>query len=512
VVTRSEGEEGRSGPSESAQPESSALPRPRTDGAQEDVHQVDARQEDARPEVLRQEVLRQQEELAALHAQLDTRGRSQRRVTTLRRTVAALLVVVAALGLTASVVGVWAGRTTLNTDRWVATVTPLAEDPAVQAAVSTYMTAQIFDTLDVQQRVEEALPPRAAFLATPLTSRMRSYVHDSVDKVLASEQFARLWPEMNRRAHRQVMAVINSESNVVRERGDRVTLNLLPVVNEVLRLLEQQVPTLFGRTLNLPSISNGQIPAGLEARIESALGVKLPSNFGEVTIYRGDELAAAQDAVVNVKKFLLLLVLGSFLALALALWISPWRRRTTLQLGIWLVISVVAMTSLLRAIRAQLVEEVPAGVLRDGADAAAHVVFTTLRERGTQLLWLGIVIALVAYLVGPARVPVALRRWSVDGARVLNRGARRYSAVAIADGPGLVRTHLDALRIGGLVVAGALLLFFSSWTGLFVIASVLGLYELLVTGVAAAAHEPAADPVRSPAPAAQSSRSTVSTP
>jgi hypothetical protein len=58
-------------------------------------------------------------------------------MTRLRQTVAALLVAVAALGVTMSVIGVWAGRTSLNTDRWVETVTPLDQDPAVRAAVST---------------------------------------------------------------------------------------------------------------------------------------------------------------------------------------------------------------------------------------------------------------------------------------------------------------------------------------------------------------------------------------
>lgn len=420
-------------------------------------------------------------EVATLHAQLDTRGRRRRRVMTLRRIVAALLVVIAALGVTLSVVGVWAARTTLDTDRWVETVAPLDEDPAVRAAVSTYVTDQIFDTLNVQERVEEALPPRAAFLATPLTGQVRGFVQSSVNNVLASEQFAQLWPEMNRVAHQQIMAIINDSGTVVRTSGDTVTLNLLPVVNEVLSRLEQQVPTLFGKTLNLPTITNGQIPEGLQARIESALGVTLPANFAAIPIYQGNQLSAVQETVVQSKRFLALLVVGSFLALGLALWISPRRRRTTLQFGIWLVISVVTLTSLIRAVRAQVIEQVPAGVMREGADAGVQIVFTALRDRGTQLLWLGIVIALVAYLIGPGRVPVAFRHWGVRA----GQGARRYGAVAVANGPDFARAHLDALRIGGVVAAGLLLLFFSSWTGLFVIALALGLYELLVTAVAA---------------------------
>jgi hypothetical protein len=348
--------------------------------------------------------------------------------------------------------------------------------------------------------VQEALPPRAAFLATPLTGQVRGYVQSAVNSVLASPQFAQLWPEMNRVAHQQVMAILNGDSNVVRNSGDTVTLNLLPVVNEVLRLLEQQVPTLFGRTVNLPTITNGQIPAGLEARIEGALGVNLSPNFAAIPVYQGDELSSAQQAVVQVKRTLGLLVFGSILALVLAFLISPNRRRSTLQLGVWLAISVVALTSVLRAIRAQLVEQVPAGQLRAGADAAVQVVFATLRERGTQLLWLGILLALVAYLAGPGRGAVALRHGVVQAGHFLSRRARRYATVAIADGPAFARTHLDPLRIGGVVAAGVLLLFFSSWTGLFVIALALGLYELLVTAVAGVDRRPTGGRVSSWAP------------
>jgi hypothetical protein len=156
----------------------------------------------------------------------------------------------------------------------------------------------------------------------------------------------------------------------------------------------------------------------------------------------------------------------------------------------------VSLTSLMRAIRAQLIEQVPGGVPRDGVDAGVQVVFAPLRERGTQLLWLGILIALVAYLVGPGRGPNALRHRVVQAGQLVSRQARRYGAVAIADGPGFAHAHLDPLRIGGALVAAVLVLFLSSWTGLLVVAVALGLYEILVTAIAARAHEGARQPLR----------------
>jgi hypothetical protein len=472
------------GPTKPQSPEPTPSPsstQPLSDGKSVEGGQLDD---------IEHEVRRQREELAALHNQLDTRERRHRRLTSFRQIVAAVLAFLAALGLTFSVIGLWAGNTTLNTDRWVATVTPLSQDPAVRAAVATYSTEQIFTTLHVEQRVKDALPPRAAFLASPLTGAVHGYVQDAVNKVIASPQFAQLWPQINRVAHKQAMDILNNNSAVVRNSGQTVTLDLLPVVNQVLSRLEQQVPSLFGKTLNLPTITNGQIPAGLKTKIESALGVTLPANFAAIPIYQGNQLSVAQQAVVQVKRGLTLLVIGTIFSLGLAIWISTRRRRTTLQFGIWLIIDVVVLTSVLRAVRTQLIDQVPAGVYRAGADAGVQIVFVTLRERGTQLLWLGILIAVVAYLVGPGRAAVALRRWAVLAWQFLSQRARRYGAVAVAEGPDFARAHLDPLRIGGLVAAGVLLIFFTSWVGLFWILVLLGLYELLVTAVAAASQGP----------------------
>lgn len=436
MVTDPHGEEERSGAGGQPDSGSSATqPLPRSGGA---------------PAESREEMQRLRDELSAANSQLDTRERRHRRVTMLRQVVAAILVFLAALGVTLSVVGVWAGRTTLNTDRWVETVTPLDRDPAVRAAVSTYMTDQVFKTLNVDQRVKEALPPRAAFLAPPMTSQVHGYVQSAVTKVLASDQFAELWPAINRVAHTQVMAILNNDSKVVRSSGDTVTLNLLPVVNQVLVELERQVPTLFGKTVSLPTLTNGQIPAGLQTKVENALGVKLPANFAAIPIYKGDQLSVAQQGVVKVKQYLTALVVGSLLTLVLALWISPVRRRTTLQLGIWLVISVTTLTIVLRNVRSQLIDQVPGGVLRSGVDAAVQIVFVTLRQRGTQLLWLGILIALVAYLVGPGRGAVAFRHRAAQAGDYLDVRARRFGSVAIAEAPGFARANRDALRIGGL--------------------------------------------------------------
>ncbi|MEK8171759.1 hypothetical protein NKH77_27525 [Streptomyces sp. M19] len=57
--------------------------------------------------------------------------------------------------------GVWGARTTTDTDRWVATVGPLPRQPAVGRAVATYLSGEIVSTVDVRRRLADGLPPRS---------------------------------------------------------------------------------------------------------------------------------------------------------------------------------------------------------------------------------------------------------------------------------------------------------------------------------------------------------------
>lgn len=433
-----------------------------------------------------------QQEVETLRGQLDTRRQRQHRMLAVRTWVAAILVALAALGVTGSVIGVWAARTTLNTDKFVSTLTPLQSDPEVQAALSTYLSTQIYTSLDVPDLLRQALPGPTKFLAGPLSGQVENYLQQGVEKVVSSSQFAVLWPAILRFAHDKVMAVINNDSKVVQTSGNVVTLDLLPIVNEALKLLQSQIPTLFGHTITLPTISNGQIPDNLREQIDSALGVTLPANFAQVPIYRAKELSAVQTAVKDAKKYVVLLVIASLVMVGLAYLISPLRRRTTVQLGLWLVIWVVLLRAVIRAVRDQVLNQVAAGVYRDGASSAAHVIFATLRTRGTQLIWIGAIMAVVAYLFGPGRGAVFVRTWAVRGWKALVGATRRGASGAAPKAPVFAQTYKDPLRIGGLVVGVVLVLIFPTWTGLFWTALVIGIYELAVTLLAGAASGGAA--------------------
>lgn len=428
-----------------------------------------------------QELIRLREESAALRAQLDLRHRRAAALVALRRVAAAVLVPVAALSFIVSIIGLWAATTTLNTDRWVAAVAPLPKKPEVSAAVADYATTQVFRVLDVDQRVKAALPDSAAFLAGPLTTQIRDHARNTVNNVLQSDRFQPVWIETNRRAHQRALAISEGRSEVVSVQAQSVEIDLLPLINQALRELSSQLPTLFGRQVSLPDLNSGEIPVNLRTRIEDAVGVTLPANFAQFTIYDGDRLSAMQQALVRFKRDLALFVIGTLALIALAFVISPGRRRTLLQSGIWLVIGAVAVTATVRAVRTQLLAQVPEGLYRDGASAAITTLTSTLRQRGVQTIWIGATLAVVAYLAGPGRGAVWVRRNLVAAARWFGRAASRVTSIVVARGPSWIARHRDPIRVAGVVVAAVVALVLSSWTGLLVVIVVLGIYETAVT-------------------------------
>ncbi|GAA0420056.1 hypothetical protein Aca07nite_12290 [Actinoplanes capillaceus] len=432
-----------------------------------------------------EEVERLRAEVAALRAQLEgERRRRPSRGGAIRRGVAAVLAAVAAFALVTSVVGLWAATTTLNTDRWVATVAPLPQDPKVNAAVAEYSTTEVFRLLDVEQRLRTVLPEQAAFVAGPLTAQIREQVRKTVQNVLGSDRFQVIWVELNRQLHQRVIDVLEGESSVVTARENGVQIDLLPLINQVLRQLSDQLPTLFGKQITLPDLSSGAIPENLRLRVEEALGVTLPADFATYTIDGAGHLWEVQQAVASAKRYLALFVAGTILLLLAAFVVSPGRRRTAVQFGLWLVVAAVTVTAVLRVVRREIIETVPAGVYRDGVDAAMTTVLGLLRERGTQLIVIGSVIALLAYLAGPGRFAVWVRHWAARGTAAGWRRVRAGSVVVAARGPGFIARNLDAVRVGGLVVAILLALVLSSWTSLLVIVVLLAAYEVAVTLIA----------------------------
>src|SRR3569832_220572 len=92
----------------------------------------------------------------------------------LRVALIGLLVLMGCMFFGAYVVVHWGERQILTTNNWVALVGPLPGQPVVSTALGRYVSNQVFAAAPIEQKITEALPEKAAFLAGPLTSQLNT--------------------------------------------------------------------------------------------------------------------------------------------------------------------------------------------------------------------------------------------------------------------------------------------------------------------------------------------------
>lgn len=403
-----------------------------------------------------------------------------------RRAVVVVLVVLSCLSFVVAVPGVWARRNFLSTDRFVSRAAPLIHDPAVQAAVSNRITLELMQLIDPKELFQQVLPERGQVLAVPLANAVQGFVHDKVDSFVQTEQFATLWEGALRVAHSTSAKVIRGDTKVVTAENGQVTLNLIPIVDAVLARITSASPEILGRTVNLPDVKVEDIPQAAITRLESALGVQLPDNFGQFTVYDNGKLEAAQKGVKLFDQTVVLLLPLAVLLAALALWLSRRRRRTLLQLVVGVVIGMV----LLRRVGFRLDDEVAAlAPTAQGRAAVAVIANAFLAPLTTFALWsalVALIVGAVALVSGPYGWAGSLRHRSAE----LWTGAVSATSDRAKDEATVawVGAHRDALLAIG-AVAGVLLLWAAngSWFGLFVVIALVALYEAVVYRIASRA-------------------------
>jgi hypothetical protein len=431
-------------------------------------------------EAVRAEVDRLKDEVEKLEAKPLKRAR-------LRKVFAVVFVVIAVLAFSAATPGLWARRTVYNTDRYLAVVGPLASDPAIQEALARQLTQAVFTATDVQAKVQAAIAERApklAFAAGPLTSSLQGFVQDQVQQVIASERFQQFWVSANTILQKQVVAVLDGNSDVLTVQGNQVVFNYLPLLNDALAQLSGTLSAILNRQITLPTITADTVPSEAVASLQTALGVTLPPTFGSVTLFQSDELTSVQDAVSIFNKTMILAIVLFILGVALALVLSTNRRRTLLQLLTALIV-VAVLERRFAIAQASNVVSMAKPENQAAVQAIIGAFLSSLLLATKRILWVLFLVLVVAVVTGPYPWAVRARAWVGEVGRAAV-GAVRGAEI----GPATVWVggHRDALMLAGAVVAAIILLFASISLGWFlVLAIVLVLYELAVYRIAGAA-------------------------
>jgi hypothetical protein len=405
-------------------------------------------------------------------------------MTRLRRALVGMLVGLFAVTAVAATIGLWADRTALRTDRFVAAVRPLPRDAEVNRALASFLTDELLSELDLTRRAEEALPDDLRFLAGPLEGIVHDYTRDAVGDVLRSDEFQGVWVDAVRTAHENAVAVLRDDvdvPSVVREDGE-VTLDLLPAAHDILERVIERGPGFFG-DVELPDLDNATRRETRKA-LSEAFGIELSPDFGQITVFDEDKLLVVQHAVELTDRLVRILLVAAVVLGAAAVVFSLDRRRTLLQVGLATAIATVLVFVVVRRIVADLVDLVPEGQIRDAVHAAAAVVAHGLRNRAWQLLVAGLLVAAAAYVVGPGRGAVWVRGLARSA---VGRAGERAATFPRGSAGRWARANLDGLRIAGVaVMAVALLRIDASWAGLLVALVLLAGYEAVLVWIARA--------------------------
>lgn len=323
----------------------------------------------------------------------------------LRRTAVVVLLVLSMLLLALGSVGVWAARTAFNNDVFTSRVGELGSDPAVQAALATFLTDQVIEALDVEGFLAEQLPPPADLLAAPLTGAVSTFVEGQVEKVLGTDAFANAWRTAVDKAHEAFVFVTTSDRSLADTSTGEIVVNLIPVIGLILEDLADVSPELVDNvTSTLESLANDP-PAEAIATLQQATGITLPEGFGVITIDDGGALGTVRGLIDFSRTAVVALVVLFVVFAAGALALSQRRQRTLVQL---LAASAVVLAVLRQAafvLDRGLVDTVTDPVNREAADA---IVFAVLEGLLVLLGWL-----LFIVVSGAIAVWVVNRRHSV---------------------------------------------------------------------------------------------------
>ncbi|MGO3304175.1 hypothetical protein [Cellulosimicrobium funkei] len=315
----------------------------------------------------------------------------------MRAAACAVLITLGALLAPLGAVSAWAQRELTDTDRYVATVGPLAGDPVVQSAVAGRLTEVVMSRIDVAALVDDLVggleerdvPPRAtralAALEAPLTSGVESLVHETATRLVESDAFEGAWLQANRVAHEQLVAVMRGEDGDVLQVSDdgRLSIQLSGLID----LLKERL-----------------VDRGLD------VAARIPSVDATFTVAQSAELVMLQNRyaqVVTLTTWLPWVVLG---LLAAGVLVANHRSRALVVAGLALTGAMVALGVGLAVARGLYLGALSGQVLRlDAAevvfDQAVGYLRLTLRTVGV----LGLVVALAAYVGGPSASARSLR-------------------------------------------------------------------------------------------------------
>jgi hypothetical protein len=237
-----------------------------------------------------------------------------------------ILFIIATLLLPVALVGHWGYRTVVDSERYIATMGPLIEQPEVQAALSDAVTKAVVAKADTQNQVQSLLgglvnnDSLVGAIAGPIATGINTLIGDLVTKFIASDQFDKVWIELNKGVQKGVVAVLEGRpGGPVEMQGDNVVLD----ISAAFAVIQQHL---------------------VDSGITAAANITIPDNDRQIVLFSSPALAQVRfiySLTSPILQWLPLLVAAMF---ALSIALARRRARTVVATGIVLVATAFLLT------------------------------------------------------------------------------------------------------------------------------------------------------------------------
>jgi hypothetical protein len=289
------------------------------------------------------------------------------------------LLVVASILILFSSLTIWVKRQALDTNAWTDASGQMLANDEIRQQLSIYLVDTLFSSADATAKIQQALPPNRQALAPVIAGALQNVAVQAADRILETPQAQALWEEANRRAHQNLIAVLE------------------------------------GKDVRRFQTENGEVVLDLSAlvqRLSDRFGFQAPPDAGKITILQSGQLKNAQRALKVIKVlsvFLLVLVLFLY---GLAIYLARGHRRRILR--------ATAVSFLLVGVLALVIQRITGGVvidsliktdaIRPAGNAAWGIGTALLRSVAYALILYGVAGLIGAWLAGPTRLAVATRK------------------------------------------------------------------------------------------------------
>lgn len=327
-----------------------------------------------------------------------------------RRIAAAGLATLGLLLLPGAIMAHWATVQLVETERFVAALAPLADDPVVQDRIIVEVTALVDEQVDISgvtadllDGLGEALDlsdrARGALelVSEPIAAGVRALVADVVAKVVRSPAFSTAWQSSVELLHTQSIRLLSGspDSLLALDQDGTLRLPLGPIVADVrAALVDQGVPFAAAIPDIDRSIVLAELPNLALARVVYQVGVS-------VGVWVPWICAAL---------------------LAAAVLLAPRREATLRTVGLLIVgvtLAVIAGFALARTALTAYVGPESSALVGVVYDAALGYAVTTVLS----LLVLGLIVAAIGWWFGSTATAT---RWRATAAQTIDRVRARY--------------------------------------------------------------------------------------